>query len=88
MNRDTIHLWCQVAENLFGLGQGTEHGWSNCIELDKVLGVTEYRDFYPRAYSLDTIMDPDLVRLLEKLTGPHAKTILRAYKIQRGISDE
>lgn len=60
-------------------------GWNQMKELDKALGVTEYRDYYNRSADKDTPMDEELKKLLVMLAGPHGKTILKAYRIRKGL---
>lgn len=60
-------------------------GWNQLVELDKALGITEYREFFPRPASLDKPMNEELKKLLVLLAGPHGKTILKVYRIRKGL---
>lgn len=65
--------WIPAARNL-GLNY-----WS---ELDNALGVDEYRVGRPFSHEP---LPQDLKKLLVMLAGPHGKTILKAYRIQKGL---
>lgn len=52
-------------------------------KLDQLLGIEEWSLYTSREFSEDTPMPEELKSLLIKLCGPHAKTILKAYKAQR-----
>jgi hypothetical protein len=83
---DLRELWIPAITRLYGsAGADTEDGWSNYILLDKALGITEYRQFYHRSALLDYPIAEDLKKLLVMLAGPHGKSILKAYRIQKGL---
>lgn len=56
-----------------------------CLALDKALGVDLYRGYMTRPSTLDFPLPAHWRELLTKLAGPHGKTILRAYRIKRGL---
>lgn len=60
-------------------------GWDQMKELDKALGITEYHDFYRSRQEDDTPLPEELKKLLLMLAGPHGKTILKVYRIRKGL---
>lgn len=55
---------------------------ANGTAMDKLLGVTQWEAF---GDVLQDNMPDDLKKLLSMLAGPHGKTILKAYRIRRGL---
>lgn len=86
MDFTDIQFFDEAVDALYGdRGYRTEDGFSNCVLLDKQLGMSEYRLFYVRPSIEDTKMAEDLKKLLVMLAGPHGKAILKAYRIQKGL---
>lgn len=51
-----------------------------------MLGVNDFYDFLKRnAYYDKKMSEGPFKELLKKLGGPHAKTILKAYRIKKGL---
>lgn len=65
-------------------GRGSA-GWPAFVRLDILLGSTEYRDYYKNPHDLDQPISEEFKILLQALAGPHGKTILKAYRIKRGL---
>lgn len=55
------------------------------LHFDKLLGITEYEKYRSTTASLDEPLPEPLKELLIKLAGPHGKTILKAYRIKKGL---
>ena len=53
--------------------------------LDKALGVTIYSDYMSRPEHMDYPLSDEMKELLVKLAGPHGRTVLRAYRIRKGL---
>jgi hypothetical protein len=82
MNHEEVTIFLIPA--LKGLGkqvcvQEAEH-------LDSALGVAHYRNYY-----LNLNKEPapeEYINLLRQLAGPHAHTILKAYRIKKGLEHD
>jgi len=83
---EEIKLWFAATENLYGSkGSQNGDGWSNCLKLDQELGLAEYQHFWVNPHAKDIPLPQDLKKLLVMLAGPHGKSILKAYRIQKGL---
>lgn len=60
-------------------------GWVAPSRLDGALGIDEYAKFMANTAINDRHMSSELRILLIKLAGPHGKTILRAFRIRKGL---
>ena len=61
-----------------------QNGAHYLLALDKALGRNMYKLYYTRKFSNDGPIRPQTRELLRKLAGPHGKTILKMYRIQKG----
>lgn len=59
---------------------GTTAHW-----LENQLGTTMHREYMTRDSHLDFPMSDEWVELFRKLDSPHWRTVLKAYKIQKGL---
>lgn len=87
---DLTEYWKPAAQNLSRLGAlyPSYNSWGLYSKLGDALGIKEYDDFLGRANHLDFPISDELKQLLIMLTGPHAVTILKAYRIQKGLELE
>lgn len=87
MKYEEIDYYRDAAMNvMYEIPRGNSaSGWNQFLELDKALGITEYRDFYVSRQEDDTPLAEELKKLLLMLAGPHGKTILKAYRIRKGL---
>lgn len=53
--------------------------------LEDQLGTTMYREYFPRNRDLDFPMSAEWVEVFKKLDSPHWRTILKAFRIQKGL---
>lgn len=53
--------------------------------LDQALGIAAYATYMRTEYVNDSPLDEEIRQLLIKLAGPHGKTILKAYRIRKGL---
>lgn len=81
MTYEDIHNYMVPA--LSGLGRHLLK--SEAEELEKLLGFNEYHE-YPDGN--DRPISEDYKRILIALSGPHARTILKAYMIRKGIENK
>lgn len=81
-------LWIPACRSL-GLIPNNKGRWigKGSDILDDLLGVTEFKNWLPRPLLGETPMQQDLKNLLRGLSGPHALTILRAYRIKKGLGE-
>lgn len=85
---EVIKYWLPAVGNL--LDKPSNHVLvSDCHELDQLLGVDFYRKF-KTAHDLKEapVMNAKLKRLLTALAGPHGKTLLKAYRIKKGLEHD
>ncbi len=83
-------LWLPAAQRLFGEAKvGASTSFNNYAlhgkKLDKLLGIDDYHIFILCPSYKDTESSEDLKKLLRALAGPHGKTILKMYRIQKGL---
>lgn len=93
---ELIKYWIPAVDSL-GLGLPTgfgdwkygKNGFAPYLKLDKLLGTQEYSQYYKASvFKGQTLLPEDLKRLLVMLRGPHAKAILKAYRIQKGLEND
>lgn len=53
--------------------------------LDRLLGVNEFKRWSWVSLEDETPMPEQLKEVVRKLAGPHGRTILKAYRIKRGL---
>ncbi len=73
---DQWNLWQDVADKLCD-GDGES--------LDDLLGITEFNGYCNRPATEDYPMSSELRSLLLGLLGPYSETILKAYRIKKGL---
>lgn len=79
---DWVSHWIPACENLFGKGHSFE--WNK--QLDDALGIDELQSVWGNDESPRfKPMTEELKKLLELLAGPHGKTLLKAYRIRKGL---
>lgn len=84
-SHDYEFYWKPAAQNIFGI-DGRISINEVCTQLDKQLGIDEYRQFIMRVSENDKPMKDDKLKtLLISLAGPYGKIILRTYQIKQGI---
>lgn len=57
---------------------------TGAIALEKLLGITDYSDYYNGIVNREP-MSEELKKLLVMLASPHGKTILKMYRIRKGL---
>lgn len=70
--------WLPAAENLFTTPDA-------CSRLDYALGMAEYHSYCRTKSKYDVEMSNELKNLLRLLAGEHGQTILKMYRIKRGL---
>lgn len=81
MNRDNLHeYWIPACENLF-----KNTNTSGKHHLDSALGTNEYEKYLQRRDSQDYEMCEELKHLLAMLAGPHGHTVLKIYRLRKGL---
>lgn len=86
MNEDDVNVLWVPAAIACGLHCKGEHLKNGCLLLDEMLGVNDFHDFLKRNAIYDKkMLEGPFKELLKKLGGPHAKAILKAYRIKNGL---
>lgn len=80
MNRkDVEKYWIPACARLLSEEMYDKH------KLDELLGINEYGRYMNRAHAEDYPMSESLQQLLRSLAGPHGKTLLKVYRIKKGL---
>lgn len=81
MNReDRRAYWYPAVENLFPNALDGDRA------LEKALGIKTYSEYCMREEIHDYPLSEEWVTLLTQLAGPHGHTILKAYRIKKGLA--
>ncbi len=88
--KDYANYWVPACKNLFDermyrLGDGQEEIYSWASQLETALGIGNLTAYWQRTAREDYPMSTELRELLTKLAGPHGKTVLKTYRIQKGL---
>ena len=54
-------------------------------ELDLLLGLDEYKNYYFARHGIHPPLPVELKNLLKALVGPYGKAVLKAYRIKKGL---
>jgi hypothetical protein len=79
---EKLTYWDPAARSIFWKVRGTEAANQ---ALGKTLGLSDYKDWVHRDPEEDFPMSDDLKGLLTLLAGPHGLSILKAYRIKKGL---
>ena len=84
---DVTNFWIPAMEALFKEG---DHMWCSslyAIKLDDLLGVRVYNEFWNSKLHFEgrAPLSDDLKQVCRMLAGPHAKAVLKAYRIVKGL---
>lgn len=82
---DIRNYWRPAAIALFGLSFDSAENEAKLYHLDEMLGIKEYSKYMRRPVTQDYPMSDELKNLLMLLVGPHGKTILKVYRIKKGL---
>ena len=83
---DFVQYWKPACVNLIKLGIISGNQYTGGRPLDTLLGVDEYRQWFPTSSLHGTDPLPDeLKNVCRYLQGPHAVTILKAFRIRKGL---
>lgn len=82
--KDRIIYYTPAAWNLFD-DTASQYNASSHYALDEALGYPYYDEYCKRRHEDDFPLDDDMRELLIKLAGPHGKTILKMYRIKKGL---
>lgn len=83
--REILQYWQPAALNLYRADNPMMDLSTMYNKLDEVLGVNLYRTAYIAHPDPREALPEEMKHLLTALAGPHGKTILRAYRIQKGL---
>lgn len=83
MTLDECKLYLIPAlKSIFG-----EASRDNAFKLDRLLGWSLYQDFHSFEYDTRSNFLEHQKELLIALAGPHGKTLLEVYRIQKGLCE-
>lgn len=87
-SQEAQKYWYPVVHVLYGkidIFTAAETIYSKYHRLDEELGIKEYSKYINRPSAADYPMSDELKNLLTLLIGPHGKTILKMYRIKKGL---
>lgn len=82
MTYDEVHEYLTPAMR----GLGIENTISEGLRLDQELGIDAYGNYYHSEYDRDyKTLTPELKNLYRALAGPHGRTVLKMWRIKKGL---
>ena len=86
-SKEVADFWIPAMERIFSTGSNFWRTVDNAHQLDRALGVMDYHDFWISKLPDEDkpLLSEDLKRVLIMLAGPHSKSVLKAYRIVKGL---